>query len=670
MAKLKVDLTLKNAQSLAQKGNYLEARRLYQTVLATFPGNSRALQGLALVEKQIKLKGANTSINETIKTLGGLLSKGFFQDAIEQSQEILKQRPDVFVIWYILGIASIQLGKLNQAISAFDQAISIKPDYIEAHLNRGFALQMQGLHEKAIASFQKVLSIKPDLPQAHNNIGNALRQQGKLSKAIAAYQKALSINPAFPEALYNLGRCWQDLEQMEEAQKAYLKVLSIKPDLPEANNDLGTVYLEQRKFDEAAQAFSNAIRHRPQFSEAHSNLGTALHEQGHIKEAIASCNKALSLNPEHVSAYNNLGVIYTSAGEPDKALEAYTKALSIKPDDAQTLYNISSHVDHTPDDPQIALIEGLLRKSDLASKDKILLHYTLAKIYEETGQLEASLKHYKAGGALQIDRVHYTIEKDEELFEKIRQSAPSIRAQALAPSRDDETVTPIFILGMPRSGTTLIEQIISHHTQVYGSGELDHATNLGLKMSSGAVAATQENLKAFRQTYLSELKRSSEGKAYATDKMPNNFRQIGLICSALPEAKIIHVKRDAAATCWSNFKTRFVGNGLGYSYDLQAVVRFYKLYEDLMTFWNQTYGDRIIEVDYDALTINPDTEIRKMISDLSLDWQDSCLSPHTNKRMVKTASNLQIRKSIYKNSSKEWLQFQPFLDGAFDELLT
>ncbi len=669
MAKLKVDLTLKNAQALAQKGNYSEARRLYQTVLEVFPGNSRAVQGLALVEKQIKIRGANTPINETIRTLGGLLSKGFFQDAIDQSQEILKQRPDVFVIWYIHGIASIQLGKLDQAIAAFDRAISLKPDYIEAHLNKGYALQMQGLHEQAISSFQKVLSIKPDLPQAHNNIGNALRQQGKLTKAIAAYQKALSINPAFPEALYNLGRSWQDLEKMEEAQSAYRKVLSIKPDLPEANNDLGTVYLEQRKIDEATEAFQKAIRHRPAFSEAHSNLGTALYEQGHIEEAIASCNKALSLNPEHVSAYTNLGVIFTSAGEPDKAMEAYTKALSIKPDDAQTLHNIGSYLDHTPDDPQIGFIEGLLNKQDLSSKDKILLHYTLAKIHEETGQLEESLKHYKAGGALQINRVHYTIEKDEELFEKIRQSAPGIKAQALVPSRDDETVTPIFILGMPRSGTTLIEQIISSHGDVHGGGELDYATNLGLKISLGTVPATTENLQIFRQTYLSELKRASEGKAYVTDKMPYNFRQIGLICSALPEAKIIHVKRDAAAICWSNFKTCFVGNGLGYSYDLQAVVRFYKLYEDLMTFWNQTYGDRIIEVDYDALTNDHDTEIRKLISYLNLDWQDACLSPHANSRMVKTASNLQVRKSIYKNSSKEWLKFKPFLDGAFDELL-
>ena len=668
MAKLKVELTLKNAQAAARKGKLAEARQLYQSVLAEFPANRTALQELAKLDEQIRRQRSGQPLNIIIKNLGALLAKGHFQDAIEQSQSLLIEHPDMPVIWYILGLASLQTGKFNDAVSAFDQAISLKPDYLEAHMNKGYALQIQGHHDDAISSFQQALAIKPDLPQGHNNIGNAWRQQGKLQNAIAAYQRALTINPALPEALYNLGRCWQDLEKMEEAHKAYQKALAIQPNLPEAWNDLGAILLEQRHFKDASKALLAAIKQRPQFTEAHSNLATALYEQDHIEEAIQSCYKALSLNPDHASAYNNLGIIYTSMGEQQKAQDAFGKALSIRPTDSQALYNICSHKKHTADDPEIDFIEATLLDPSLSSKDKCLLHYTLAKIYEETGQLQASLRHYKAGGAQQVERLQYDISKDEELFDSLRRSASAIRQKTLSPSASEGTITPIFILGMPRSGTSLIEQIVSNHSHVHGGGELELATNYGLKISSGEVQATEDTLQSFRTTYLAALSEASDGASFVTDKMPNNFRQIALIRAALPEAKIVHVKRNAAATCWSNFKTYFAGNGLGYSYNLDTVVSYFKLYQNLMAYWEQLFGGQIINLNYDALTSDPDTQIQTLISQLGLPWQVSCLSPHKSRRMVKTASNLQVRRPIYKGSSEEWRKFEPFLDGTFDTL--
>lgn len=221
---------------------------------------------------------------------------------------------------------------------------------------------------------------------------------------------------------------------------------------------------------------------------------------------------------------------------------------------------------------------------------------------------------------------------------------------------------------MPRSGTTLVEQIVSSHSKVTGAGELRFVQQFGLKMAFGTQEINERNLLNFREQYLNSLIQLGEGNLYITDKMPTNFQFIGLICRAFPETKIIHVKRDPAATCWSNFKHYFPASGLGYCYDLDDVVRYYQMYEDLMDFWNERYPDRIYRLDYDELTLDQEYETKRLISHLGLDWQEACLSPQKNKRAVKTASNQQVRQKVYKGSSQQWRKFGPYFDGAFDGL--
>ena len=172
----------------------------------------------------------------------------------------------------------------------------------------------------------------------------------------------------------------------------------------------------------------------------------------------------------------------------------------------------------------------------------------------------------------------------------------------------------------------------------------------------------------FRQHYLSELSKISSGKSFVTDKMPQNFRFIPLICATFPEAKIVHVKRDPSATCWSNFKHHFVTKNLGYCYDVKDVVEYYNLYNDLMTIWQAQYGDRIYNLYYENLTTNQEIETRHLIKHLSLDWEEACLSPHHNKRSVRTASEQQVRQKVYQGSSEAWRKFEPYLNGAFDSL--
>ena len=221
---------------------------------------------------------------------------------------------------------------------------------------------------------------------------------------------------------------------------------------------------------------------------------------------------------------------------------------------------------------------------------------------------------------------------------------------------------------MPRSGTTLVEQIISSHSEVTGGGELDYISRFGTTLATGLTTPTLEDTSLLRERYLAELSELAYGKAFITDKTPDNFKYIALICAAIPEAKIIHVQREPKATCWSNFKHYFTSQGYGYCYNLVDTVRYYGLYTELMHFWDQYYSDRIYNLNSERLTEAQELETRRLIEYLGLKWEDSCLAPQDNKRSVKTASQLQVRQKVYKGSSQSWRKYEPFLNGVFDQL--
>jgi hypothetical protein len=227
---------------------------------------------------------------------------------------------------------------------------------------------------------------------------------------------------------------------------------------------------------------------------------------------------------------------------------------------------------------------------------------------------------------------------------------------------------PIFIVGMPRSGTTLVEQIISSHSKVTGAGELSFATQFGASIAQGLSDSTTDSLINFRERYLIKLQNVSNGNLIVTDKMPQNFLYIGLLAAAFPEAKIVHVKRNPTAVCWGNYKQYFASKSFGYCYGLDEVVAYYALYQNLMGFWEMKLPNRIYNLDYELLTINQDDETKKLIQHLDLDWESKCLSPQNNRRGVATASKLQIRKKVYQGSSEQWKKYEPFLNGAFDYL--
>ena len=299
---------------------------------------------------------------------------------------------------------------------------------------------------------------------------------------------------------------------------------------------------------------------------------------------------------------------------------------------------------------------------------KCHLSFALAKMYEDIGELDQAFSHLSEGNALRKKLLNYSINRDKELFIRLKKTQPNLQKSSVEIKENLIKPTPIFILGMPRSGTTLVEQIISSHSEVTGAGELNYISKYGFQLATDPVFIEEVSVFEFRERYLSDLSELSNGKQFITDKMPQNFRFIPLICAAFPEAKIIHVQRNAAATCWSNFKQYFSSTGLEYSYDLEDIVSYFGLYTDLMDFWQSIYRDRIYNLDYEKLTIDQKKETRKLIKHLELDWQEACLSPHKNNRNVRTASQQQVRQKVYTGSSENWRKYEPFLNGAFDDL--
>ena len=363
-----------------------------------------------------------------------------------------------------------------------------------------------------------------------------------------------------------------------------------------------------------------------------------------------------------------MGNALQDQGKLDEATEAYIKALTIRPDYAAAHYNLSSIKKYKEDDNQINQVQELLRRKGLSDDIRCHLSFTVAKMYEDIGKLDKAYSHLSEGNALRKKLLNYSIDQDKSLFTKLKITQPKILKNSLKIEESSTDPTPIFILGMPRSGTTLVEQIISSHFNVTGAGELNYIKQFGIRLATGDALTTTLAISTFRDKYLSELSKVSNGKSFVTDKMPHNFCFIPLICAAFPEAKIVHVQRNAAATCWSNFKQYFDIRGLGYCYDLEDIVSYYNLYKDLMQLWQIEYDDRIYNLNYENLTTDQENETRKLVKYLELNWEEACLSPHKNKRSVGTASQQQVRKKVYTGSSEAWLKYKPFLRDAFDSL--
>jgi tetratricopeptide (TPR) repeat protein len=480
------------------------------------------------------------------------------------------------------------------------------------------------------------------------------------------------LKPDYAEAHYNLGVVLQKNGEDEDAYKSYEKAIAIKHAYPQAHNNIGMINLKNRNLNEAVKSFEWAVAYNPNYVEAHNNLGATFQELMQFQKAMYQYEKALSINPKFAQALNNLGASLEIFGQREKAFENYNKAIQENPRYYEAHRNLSAIKKYKKNDPQIHQLESLYSNINLTKPDKKNLSFALAKVYEDLGENEKFFKFLNEGNNLRKQELNYSFESSNNFhlsLLKAFKSPPKIISQN---EKNKSTIRPIFVLGMPRSGTTLVEQIISSHHEVYGAGELNNlkkfATPIFLShANSNNKVINDEDILSLRNNYLDSLSELNFKEKIMTDKMPINFRLIGFILSAIPEAKIVHVKRDARATCWSNYKHYF-SSGNGFTFDQEDLSKFYGLYKEIMDFWHKLFPNKIYDLNYEKLTENQKKETEKLLKYCELDWDKKCLEFHKNDRGIKTASASQVRQKMYQGSSEAWKQYEPYIETLIDGL--
>jgi len=540
----------------------------------------------------------------------------------------------------------------------------------KAEIQSVFALYSNGQIQEALDAVETLTKDYPNESLLYNISGACYKQIGQLEEAFKSFQKAVDLKPDYAEAQYNLGVTIHELGQVDSAIKCYEKALAIQHAYPNAHNNLGQILLESGQPDAAMNHFEWAVAYQPEFSEAHNNLGSSLLALRQVNTAVTHYEKAVAIKPDYQLAYNNLGIAYQRLGEIDKAFKSFERALAIKSDYAKAHHNLSSLKKYTKSDKQIVEMESLLSIKDLSQSDRIFICFALAKAYEDLGKQEELFKVLHEGNQLRRKELRYSIEKSENhnsIIKKLFSSSPKPL------SNQASTIRPIFIVGMLRSGTSVVEQIISSHHDVYGAGELKNLTQIIIPilrehLTNDKTKLSKETFLSIRKQYFESLSSFNTSENVITDKWPLNFRSIGFILSAIPEAKIIHLKRDARATCWSIYKHYFSDTGNGWAYNFDDLAEFYKLYSEIMRYWHEMFPGKVYDISYEDLTTNQEDETRKLLEYCELEWDQNCLDFHKNKRAVDTASVLQVRQKMYQGSSEAWKEHEEYLQPLIKAL--
>jgi tetratricopeptide (TPR) repeat protein len=496
---------------------------------------------------------------------------------------------------------------------------------------------------------------------------------------VTNYRRAIKIKPDSAIAFNNLGTAFKDLGNPEAAIECYRKAIGINPAYAEAYGNLGNVLHESGRFERAIESCRRALELNPAYAEAHNNLGNILKDIGQHEGALASFRKALAIDPKCDKAILGESQLFMINGEMGLAEETIKRALELKPDNLEARFLLAqARKTQAQDENLTALMaaEEAVRNNLLALpyRKVVSLHFALGKSFDDLGDHDRAFPHFIEGNKLKRATLEYDAAQMTHRFDETIRIFDRDTIERLRGGINLSGV-PIFVLGMPRSGTTLVEQIIASHPEVHGAGELLDMPSIAQREVSGTtgfpdniLALDSAILSKWGDDYVASLRKHSPDARRITDKMPNNFWFIGLIHVMLPNAKIIHVNRNPVDTCLSCFTKLFTGI-LNQTYDLSELGRYYVDYDRLMKHWRSVLPAGVfLDVQYEDIVADQETEARRIIDFCDLEWNDACIDFHKHNRQVSTASVMQVRQPIYKTSVERWRHYEKFLDPLLDAL--
>ena len=464
--------------------------------------------------------------------------------------------------------------------------------------------------------------------------GNVLKLQNKFKDAIIFYEKAIDYKKDYFEAYNNLATSQKNIGLKDKAFENYKHAINLKKNNLEAHYNLANLLYDEKRFDEARENYEKVIEIDNNFPQSYLLIGLINSVQGNFEEAKNYFLKATQKDKFLTEAY----VYYVNTRKIDK------------------------------NDKIIKILEELISHRDLHPKYEQDISFALSKVYFDIENIDLGFKYLKNAKRLYLKKIDFSIEGEKKSFRKVKKFF-SLNKFTKIDFKDNYKVYPIFILGMPRSGTSLLEQIISTHSEVFGAGELNTMPKIFYEANWNEKTNPEELFKFVRKEYLSNIEKIQTSKRLLIDKMPFNFFSVGFILNSIPEAKIIHMSRNPMAVCWSNYKSNFFDNiGMDYAHKLESIAEYYIIYNEMMNFWREKYPMSLIEVDYDKFVLDYETNSKSVIAKIGLNWENQILKFYENNRAVETNSLLQVRSKVYQDSSQKWKKYEKHLKPIMDIL--
>ena len=683
---LSLDQAFLLAQQHQAQGRLPQAESLLRQILQARPQHAHALHLLGVIAHQC----------------------GKPELALELITQAIAVRKDVALFHANLAEMARQQGLLDRAIASGKQAAALDPLMASAHGNLGLAHYDNQQLDEAEACQQRALALDPSYAPALNNLGSIERDRGNSEAALAWYRKANFAAPDYIDPLSNIGAVLLEQEEPEQARDLLEQALRLNPNHAEAACNMGMALIGMESYKEAQPWLQRALQVRPNYTEAHLGMAVVAIEAEAHEAAMQHVEQARALQPAQPKVLSMLGAAYREIGQDDHAREMYRAALAMDADHKESLTGMGQMC---MEDGDLHEAERLLRKAialypdnfparfqltqvhktqagddnlaaletielEKASPEKqISLHFALGKCYDDIKDYDKAFPHYLAGCKLKREKFDYDAGAAAKQFSEFREIFSKEFIGSLRGS-GDPSATPIFVLGMPRSGTTLTEQIIASHPDVFGAGELPDLLRIAHRKTHPDTTTFPENLlhldaktlTVWGKEYITGLRTHAPAAKHITDKMPANFFAVPLIHLMLPNAKIIHVNRNPVDTCVSCF-TRLFRRKQEHTYDLAELGRYYADYARLMDHWRAVLpADAFYEVQYEAIVADQEGEARKLLAYCGLEWNDACLDFHKTQRQVRTASVVQVRQPIYTSSVERWRKYEKHLGPLLDAL--
>jgi tetratricopeptide (TPR) repeat protein len=678
------------AGKLANAGRLEQAEKLCRQILEKRPNVADAHNILGVVlHRKGQTEEAVASVRRAIKLFAGApnyysnlgemeRTRGNLDVAATALARAVKLNPNSAQAYNNLGIVHYDKREFAKAEEAYRKAIDLEDNYPEAHNNLGNAVRALGRLDEAIREYERAIEIRENYPEAYNNMGTVFRDQAKLEQAEASYRRAIAFRQNYQEALNNLACLLTDQKRYEDAIRVLGDTLKLYPNHVATVLNLTRAHMARGAYPMANRAVHAVLKQEPENIEALTMAGQIAHDLDHYEDSIKHFEKALELNPNNIEALNYYGVALKSVGRLDDARNTFIKALEVQPRAIGTYSNLTDLEKFTAENPLFLTMKRIIeRVPSPDSAPYMALHFALGKAYDDIGDADKAFEHYSIGTRLKRVTLNYNEAEVFEFFDEIQRIFTKDFIGRTDIPKNPSNV-PIFIIGMPRSGSTLTEQIISAHPKVFGAGEIKNLSfsiaQLRLKYPSlpkfpaMAEAMKPSQFAAVAKSYLSAITQISDSAERVTDKLLTNFFFAGLIHMVFPNAKIVHTRRNPIDSCLSTF-TKLFKDDMPHSYDLGELGRYHRKYEDLMAYWHRVLpSDALLSVQYEEMVEDPETNARRVIEFLGLDWDPACLKFHESNRPVKTASVSQVRKPIYKSSVERWRRYGDRLNPLIEAL--